>query len=183
MALQQKTVWGDAVRRPAGAAVGLAVASALILSAPPPASAQARLPESLKRLVRAQSTQSVDLIVHGSADEIAAIAARHGLRVRKRLSEGAVLQADGAQIGSLSAEVDHLSRDVEVSSFMSVTDAAIGADQVQAGLAGVGAYTGAGVGVALVDSGIKTRSLTDTSAACKSIRSLLLVTWVSTTIT
>ena len=39
---------------------------------------------------------------------------------------------------------------------MSVTNAAIGADQVQAGLEGLSAFTGAGVGVALIDSGVWT---------------------------
>src|SRR5215203_1449798 len=39
---------------------------------------------------------------------------------------------------------------------MSVTNAAIGADQVQAGLAGVSPFTGAGVGIALIDSGVWT---------------------------
>ncbi len=65
-----------------------------------------------------------------------ALAARHGLRIKKTLIEGAVLQANGAGVEALAAEVDHLSRDVEVTSFMSVTNAAIGADQVQAGLEG-----------------------------------------------
>ena len=79
----------------------------------------------------------MDVIVHGSPEEVALIAARHGVRIKKLITEGAVLQAKAAQIESLSAEVDHLSRDVEVTSFMSVTNEATGADQVQAGLAGL----------------------------------------------
>ena len=51
-----------------------------------------------------------------------AIAARHGLRIKKTLSEGAVLQANAAGIEALAADVDHLSRDVEVTSFMSVIE-------------------------------------------------------------
>ena len=39
---------------------------------------------------------------------------------------------------------------------MSVTNAAIGADQVQAGLDGLPQFTGAGVGIALIDSGVWT---------------------------
>ena len=149
MAQQRKTVCGKTV------CLNL-VAFVLLTSAPLWAGERARLPESLQKHVASSSTQTVDVIVHGSTDEVNAIAARHGLRIKKRLSEGAVLSANAAQISSLSADVDHLSRDVDVKSFMSVTNPAIGADQVQAGLAGLSSYTGAGIGVALIDSGIWT---------------------------
>jgi hypothetical protein len=142
----QKTVWGNV----------FALSVIFFFAAPLLAQDRARLSDSLQRHVLSKSTRAIEVIVHGTADEIAGVAARHGLRVKKRMSEGAVLLADAAQIESLSAEVDHLSRDVEVSSFMSVSNAAIGADQVQAGLAGMSAYTGAGVGVALIDSGVWT---------------------------
>ena len=39
---------------------------------------------------------------------------------------------------------------------MSVSNAATGADQVQAGLEGLPQFTGAGIGVALIDSGVWT---------------------------
>ena len=84
------------------------------------------------------------------------VAERHGLASKRRLIEGAVVRATGAQIAALAADVDHLSRDIEVTSFMSVSNAAIGADQVHAGLAGVQRFTGAGIGVALIDSGVWT---------------------------
>ena len=61
---------------------------------------------------------------------------------------------NGAGVEALSADVDHLSRDVEVTPFMATTNAAIGADQVHAGLEGVSSFTGAGVGVAIIDSGV-----------------------------
>ena len=79
----------------------------------------------------------MDVIVHGSPDEVRVIAARHGLRVKKTFGEGAVLEASAAGIELLSADVDHLSRDVDVTPFMAVSNAAIGADQVQAGLEGL----------------------------------------------
>src|SRR5512145_2011146 len=145
MAMRRKTVWGKTVW-------GNVVAFVLLTSAP--LWAEARLPESLQKHVASKSKQSLDVIVHGTADEVNAIAARHGLRIKKRMSDGAVLSADAAQIESLSAEVDHLSRDVDVKSFMSITNPAIGADQVQAGLANLSPYTGAGIGVALIDSGV-----------------------------
>ena len=139
MVVRQKGVWGCVV---------------LLLLAAAPVWAQARLPESLRRHVASKSAQLVDIIVHGSADEVRALAARHGLRIKKTLSEGAVLEATAAGVEALAADVDHLSRDVEVTPFMAVSNAAIGADQVQAGLEGLSAFTGAGVGVAIIDSGV-----------------------------
>src|SRR5688572_19692244 len=134
----------------------LAMSYGLVLLPSAPLWAQARLSESLRAHVASNSTQLVDVIVHGSPDEIRTIAQRHGLTIKKLLSEFGVLQANAAGISALSADVDHLSRDVEVTSFMAVSNAAIGADQVQAGLAGLPAFTGAGIGVALIDSGIWT---------------------------
>ena len=126
-------------------------------SPPPHRSARRRVSRhSLKKHVASKSAQAVDVIVHGSPDEIRAIAARHGLRIKKTLLEGAVLQTSAAGIEALAADVDHLSRDIDVTSFMSVSNAATGADQVQAGLEGVSRFTGAGVGIALLDSGVWT---------------------------
>ena len=134
----------------------LALPFSLLVFPTAPLWAQARLSESLRKHVASKSAQTVDVIVHGSPDEIVTAAARHGLRVKKIFSEGAVLEASSAGIEALAADVDHLSRDVEVASFMSVTNAAIGADQVQAGLNGLDGLTGAGVGIALIDSGVWT---------------------------
>ena len=92
----------------------------------------------------------------GPRMRVRSIAARQGLQITKMLSDSAVFRASAAEIEALAAEVDHISRDVEVKSFMSVTNAAIGADQVQAGLAGLSPFTGAGVGIALIDSGVWT---------------------------
>ncbi|HET9467129.1 MAG TPA: S8 family serine peptidase, partial [Vicinamibacterales bacterium] len=152
MTVRHKGVWGAQPRWH----MVLTLSLAFLLSTYAPLWAEARLSESLRKHVASKSAQPVDVIVHGTADEIRAIAARHGLRVTKVLAEGAVLQTSAAQLEALSADVDHLSRDVEVTSFMSVSNAAIGADQVQAGLAGLPAFTGAGIGVALIDSGIWT---------------------------
>ena len=105
---------------------------------------------------RLEIGQQLDLIVRGTEDEVSAIAARHGVRIKKRLTEGAVLQANGAQIEAISNDTPRVARDVEVRSFMSISNAAIGADQVRAGLAGMGPFTGAGIGIALIDSGVWT---------------------------
>jgi subtilisin family serine protease len=137
-------------------ALALTVAATLLSSAPLWAQPRARLSESLQKHVASKSAAQVDVIVHGTADEIDALAARRRLTIKKRLADGAVLQASAADIESLSAEVDHLSRDVEVTSFMSVTNVAIGADQAWAGVAGRPGVTGRGVGIALIDSGVWT---------------------------
>ena len=87
---------------------------------------------------RRNRQQPIDVIVHGIA--------RRGRRHRGAPRAARQEAPDGRRraagetprsIEALSADVDHLSRDVEVTSFMSVTNAAIGADQVQAGLAGL----------------------------------------------
>jgi serine protease AprX len=130
--------------------------SVVLVAAAPVWGQPGRLSESLRKHVEAKSSGTVDVIVHGSTSDIKAIAARHGVSIVKWLSEDAVLRANAEQIASLGAEVDHLSRDVEVRSFMSVTNQAVGADQVWAGIGGHPAFTGAGVGIALIDSGIWT---------------------------
>src|SRR5918995_1168962 len=154
MVLIEKGVWGAKVVSGVTRTVALLLGFALLPVTP--VWAQARLSRSLVAHVASNSTEPVDVIVHGSPDEIRTVAARHGLKVKKILTDGGVLQANAAGITALSADVDHLSRDIDVTSFMSVSNAAIGADQVQAGLAGLPAFTGAGVGVALIDSGIWT---------------------------
>jgi len=154
MTVRSKGVWGGKVV--SGFNRTSILSLALLTFSSSPVWAQARLSESLRKHVEAKSAHTVDVIVHGSPDEIRAIATRHSVRIKKVLAEGAVLQTSAAQIEALSADVDHLSRDVDVTSFMSVSNAAIGADQVHAGLAGVSSFTGAGVGVALIDSGVWT---------------------------
>ena len=84
MALLAKVVWGSSI-----------VALALVVSSAP-LFAQGRLSPRLQKHVASKSTQTVDVIVHGSPDEIRAIAARHGLSIKKTLLEGAVMQATAA---------------------------------------------------------------------------------------
>jgi len=173
MKLRSKSVWGGRPQVGSGfsrTCTALSIALLLVLtSAPLGAQSRARLSDSLQRHVASKSASSIDVIVHGSADEVGAIAARHGLRITKKLSEGAVFRASAAQIEALSADVDHLSRDVDVTSFMSVTNQAVGADQVWAGVAGHPGFTGAGIGIALIDSGVWTghRSLAGRVAYAK----------------
>ena len=82
------------------------------------------------------------------------------------LATGAVLDVPAGGLAALAsdADVDALSADQDVHSTMAVTNAAIGADLLQAGgalAANLGPITGKGVGVAVIDSGVAQRA-----AAC-----------------
>jgi serine protease AprX len=101
------------------------------------------------------------VIVRGSRMEIEALASRHGVGIARWLGDSAVLLANSAQVSRLAEESDVLSGDVPVAPFMDISDSSTAADQVRAGqaglLLGLGAIpgvTGAGVTVAVVDSGI-----------------------------
>jgi serine protease AprX len=122
------------------------------------------------------------VIVHGTAQEVAALAVRYRLQVLRRLGDGAVVSADGAQIAQLAADagVDHLSGDVPVRPAMSVSAQSTAADQTwkgdAGGLLGLGSVPGVngqGVVVAVVDSGIST---SHPALAKKIIASVSLVT-------
>src|SRR3954471_17717973 len=92
----------------------------------------ARLSPGVQKHAASGSIAPLDVIVSGTAAQIDSIAARHGLTIKKRLDEGAVFRASGAQLNALSADpvIAYVARDVAVTSFMAVTDPAIGADQV-----------------------------------------------------
>jgi len=96
------------------------------------------------------------LILPGSPDAVQALIERHGLQVERRLRSGAVVSVDQATMASLSADpaVSALAADRPVYSTMSVTTEATGAQQVWAGLEQVGRYTGRGIGIAVIDSGL-----------------------------
>ena len=63
MAMLRKTVWGKTIW-------GNALFCVLLLVTAAPLWAQARLPESLRKHVASKSAQTVDVIVHGSPDEV-----------------------------------------------------------------------------------------------------------------
>ena len=108
-----------------------------------------------------RSTARARVIVRGSRMEIEALASRHGLGIARWLDDSAVLLANSSQISTLAAERDVLSGDAPVAPFMDVSTSSTAADQVRAGQAGlllglgsIPGVTGAGVTVAVVDSGI-----------------------------
>jgi len=102
------------------------------------------------------------VIVHGDAETIDAIAQRHHVQIVKRLAGGAVFAANGDEIARLAADaaIDHLSGDVPVKTWMSVSNQSTAADQTRAGMGGlfgIGAIPGVdgqGIRVAVIDSGI-----------------------------
>jgi serine protease AprX len=121
---------------------------------------RAHLSHDLATHVARHSGQRVRVIVHGDRNVIEALGSRHGLRVARLLDEAGVIEANSAEIEALQqdSEIDHLSGDLPVNAAMSVTNVATGANQVWAGVAGLPGVTGKGVGVAVIDSGIKTHT-------------------------
>lgn len=123
---------------------------------------RAHLSNDLAAHEQRHSAARTRVIVHGSHDEITALAARHQLQLARWLAEGAVLRANSAEISSLAADpdVDHLSGDPLVTPAMSISNASTAADQTRAGSAGlrdigsIPGVNGQGVVVAVVDSGI-----------------------------
>src|SRR5262252_3170889 len=142
------------------AAVALVAASTLGLKGAA-ASYQAHLSFDLLAHQSRHTLARARVIVHGSDDEIDAIAARHHLQVVRSLAGGAVLSANSDELGELAgdAAVDHLSGDLPVHNWMSVSNGAMAADQTRAGspgllgLASIPGVTGQGVGVAIIDYG------------------------------
>jgi len=127
----------------------------------------AHLSDDLLRHVARQAKDRARVVVHGDAATIDALAARHHVQVVRRLEHGAVLSANAAEIAQLAADagVDHLSGDVPVRTWMSVSNVSTAADQTRAGASGllfglgaVAGVTGKGIGVAVVDSGISAHS-------------------------
>jgi hypothetical protein len=86
------------------------------------------------------------------------IAARHKLTIVRRLETGAVLAVPAGFLAELAGDpdLDTLSADQVVRSHMAITDATIGADLVQSGASVPGGkrLSGAGITVAVIDSGV-----------------------------
>jgi serine protease AprX len=125
-----------------------------------------RLSDDLLRLTAKGRTGVVRVILPGSASQVDALVARHGLRLLRRLGDGAVVQVSPAQLDALSRDslVPSLSGDPLVTPDMSISNRSTAADRTRAGsagLLGVGAIagvTGQGIGVAVLDSGISPHS-------------------------
>jgi serine protease AprX len=151
-------------RLPLSRLLTFAVVVAVLVGSTPGVGGQrhrGRLSSDLLSFEARRSTARTRVIVRGSRMEIEALASRHGLGIARWLDDSAVLLANSAQISTLAGERDVLSGDVPVAPFMDVSTASTAADQVRAGeaglLLGLGAIpgvTGAGVTIAIVDTGI-----------------------------
>src|ERR1700733_6859505 len=142
--------------------IGLFLGSALTLRGTA-AEHHAHLSDGLLAHEALQTTVRTHVIVHGDAATLDAIATRHHLQILRSLPNGAVFAANSAEIADLASDatIDHLSGDPTVKPWMTVSNQATAADLTRAGqpggllgLGGVPAVTGAGIGVAVVDSGI-----------------------------
>jgi len=134
--------------------------AAFVLSADA-ASAQgrhARLSKDLAERVRSGDFREASVIVTGTDAQVQSLAVRHGLRIKKRLATGAVVEVPAGTLAALADDpaADQLSSNHEVTAHMAVTNQSIGADLVHEGgwADGVGPLTGKGVGVAVIDSGV-----------------------------
>jgi serine protease AprX len=124
---------------------------------------RAHLSADLQQHLEAGDSAPTTVILSGTSDQIAAVAARHSLRIRRLLASGAVVDVPAGALDALAADADvpQVSGDHVTRGQMAVTDTSIGADQVWAGVdigAGGNGFshptTGRGVGVAILDSGV-----------------------------
>ncbi|MCL4849592.1 MAG: S8 family peptidase, partial [Acidobacteria bacterium] len=117
---------------------------------------RARVADDLQPFLKGQATGAASVILTGPQAQVDRLAARHGLRVSKRLRSGAVVEATPEALETLSRDVEvaSLSADRAVMASMAVTNEALGADQAWAGFEPLAGATGRNVGVALIDSGV-----------------------------
>ena len=80
------------------------------------------------------ATSDTCVLLSGPQSQVDAVAARHGLRVHKRLRSGAVVEGSAGALDALAAEAgaSSLSSNYRLRGHMAVTTVAIGADQVWA---------------------------------------------------
>jgi len=119
----------------------------------------ARLSKDLESRIEAARAEPTTVIVSGTDEQVRALATRYGAVLKKSIRGGAVLEVTGGQLEAMSDDpsVDHLSGDTRVQR-MAVTNEATGATQVWSGIAGLSGFTGRGIGVAVIDSGVATHA-------------------------
>ena len=118
-----------------------------------PATAHAQLDSATSELIQ---DDLLRIIVPGSPETIRQLAEEYGLTITRELSSGGALAVTPDQLAALSndSNIGHIAADSVVEASMAVSTTAVGADQLWEGVAGIGASTGRGVGIAVIDSGI-----------------------------
>ncbi len=108
--------------------------------------------------VAAQRAEGLEVLYEGPQAEVDRLAQTYGLDIVTRLDMGAVLSGSGPELMSLSTDrgVRSLSENGVVFSTMATTARTTGASDMwrSANSGGFGGYTGRGVTVALIDSGV-----------------------------
>ena len=96
---------------------------------------RARLSEDLKQKVAAGDARQTSVILTASSSVVDQVAARHGLRISKRLATGAVLEVPAGALQGLvdDAAIDQLSGNSVVQSSMAITNEAIGETLLRSG--------------------------------------------------
>ncbi|MCU0622130.1 MAG: S8 family peptidase, partial [Gemmatimonadales bacterium] len=137
-------------------AVVLGAALLVALAMPAAAQHRARLSKDLSDQLGSPTRAALQVIVQGDSARAQQLAARFGLRVKKVLESGTVLEGSAGQIEAAAAdpEVAHLSLDAEVTGQMAVTREAIGASLVYGKFVRQSGYTGKNVTIAVIDSGV-----------------------------
>ena len=111
--------------------------------------------------------ERVRVIVQSDDDGLNALSARHGRGLRRRLAHSVALDVAAHELEELKRDgaVRHISRDLPVMADMAITNKVTRADAVWKGtsgllglLGGTPGYTGSGITVAVVDSGIAAHS-------------------------
>ena len=118
---------------------------------------RAQLSEDLKRKIQAGDASATSAILSCSQATCDKLAARHGLRVSRRLNGGAVVDVPAGGLAALAqdSDVDQLSSNSVVRSMMAVTNETIGSALLHSSeLGGPRSLTGKGIGVAVLDSGV-----------------------------
>ena len=127
----------------------------------------ASLSDDLARFEKSHSSRAVHVIARGTTDQLQAISRKDGVPIVRFLEGEAVFSATRPQLEALATEpsIHHLSGDLKVADFMSVSNQSTQADKVRAGqaggllgLGGISGVNGQGVVVAVLDSGISTHT-------------------------
>lgn len=142
------------------------VAVLIGLPASPGGQSERPLPSLSDDLKLPQGDRRVRVIAQADAQGLGSLRTRFGRALRRELPGAVVLEVTPQELRQLAADasVAHLSGDLPVSAGMAVTNKVTGAEQVWGGsesllgLVDSPGYTGRGVGVAIVDSGIAPHS-------------------------